>query len=79
MPKRTATYDRWLREKLNDPVVAMNYLKAATAESAETLRVAKRDVAAATRPKPKKSRRPTNRRREQRLARAENKRPALLD
>lgn len=47
MPKRTRSYDSWLLKELTDPVVAANYINAASEDSDEMLLVAVRNVAEA--------------------------------
>lgn len=47
MPKRTKSYDSWLLKELTDPVVAANYINAASEDSDEMLLVAMRNVAEA--------------------------------
>jgi putative addiction module killer protein/probable addiction module antidote protein len=45
MPKRTRSYDSWLLKELTDPVVAADYINAASEDSEEMLLVAMRNVA----------------------------------
>jgi len=47
MPKRTRSYDAWLLKELIDPVIAANYINAASEDSDEMLLVAMRNVAEA--------------------------------
>jgi probable addiction module antidote protein len=47
MPKRTRSYDSWLLKELTDPLVAANYINAASEDSDEMLLVAVRKVAEA--------------------------------